>query len=327
MFKKLRIKLICTFMLLLTALVAMLLVSFYIVSERNIKNQEHNQPFNITEKIKINDEDDHSKKESMEELKIELIIIGLVSVIPLLFLSIIVANASIKPVEEAYNAQKRFIADASHELKTPIAVINTNLDVLEDNKQDTIASQEKWFNYIKFQTGRMSKLIENLLYLAKSDNNEMLGTVSDFNLSDAITNILLSFEAVAFEKGLKIDYGKVEENIYFKGNKDSIDQLVLILLDNAAKYAYKNSEIKVSLSVKKQKIYFAVENDCDTIPKENLEKLFDRFYRIEESRARQGGGYGLGLSIAKSIAEKNHGKIEAKSQDNKVKFIVEFSIA
>ena len=190
MFKKLRIKLICTFMLLLMALVAMLLVSFYIVSERNIKKEEHNQPFNITEKIKINDEDYHSKKESMEELKIELIIIGLVSLIPLFFLSIIVANASIKPVEEAYNAQKRFIADASHELKTPIAVINTNLDVLEDNKQDTIASQEKWFNYIKFQTGRMSKLIENLLYLAKSDNNEMLGMVSDFNLSDAITNIL-----------------------------------------------------------------------------------------------------------------------------------------
>ena len=76
---------------------------------------------------------------------------------------------------------------------------------------------------------------------------------------------------------------------------------------------------------KKQKIYLAVENECDAIPNENLEKLFDRFYRIEESRARQGGGYGLGLSIAKSIVEKNHGKIEAKSQDNKVKFILEFS--
>lgn len=327
MFKKLRIKLIFTFMVLLTALLSILLVSFYLVSEKNAKNQEHKQSFNITEKIKVNDEDDQNKKESMEILKGELIIIGLVSLIPLLFLSMIVADASIKPVEEAYNAQKRFIADASHELKTPIAVINTNLDVLEDNKQNTIASQEKWFNYIKFQTGRMSKLIENLLYLAKSDNNEILGTVSDFNLSDAITNILLSFEAVAFEKGLKIDYNEVEENIYFKGNKDSIDQLILILLDNAAKYAYKNSEIKVALSVKKQKIYFAVENDCDTIQKENLEKLFDRFYRIEESRARQGGGYGLGLSIAKSIVEKNHGKIQAKSYDNKVKFIIEFSIA
>lgn len=399
MFKKLRIKLIFTFMVLLTALVSMLLVSFYIVSEKNAKNDQYNQLANVIDKVKgserqvntdatviayyIPDKSDftiYSKveieqdefkdglkkiveskeqkgfavidnhqfsylikntqsgleiilndssyyQESMNKLKFELSMIGLVSLIPLFFLSIIVANAAIKPVEEAYNAQKRFIADASHELKTPIAVINTNLDVLEDNKQGTIASQAKWFNYIKFQTGRMSKLIENLLYLAKSDNNEMLGTVSDFNLSDAITNILLSFEAVAFEKGLKIDYSEVEENIYFKGNKDSIDQLVLILLDNAVKYAYKNSEIKVSLSVKKQKIYFAVVNACDTIQKENIEKLFDRFYRIEESRARQGGGYGLGLSIGKSIVEKNHGKIEVKSQDNKVEFVVEFSIA
>ena len=137
---------------------------------------------------------------TIKRLVITSFIVGPISLIFLFIVSIFIANKSIKPVEAAYNSQKRFIADASHELKTPLAIINTNIELINSNEEDTIKNQKKWINYISFQTERMSNLVNNLLYLAKADNNEILGVISKFNLSDAIMSQLLSFEAIMYEQ-------------------------------------------------------------------------------------------------------------------------------
>lgn len=251
--------------------------------------------------------------------------VGILSLGGLFLVSVFIANKSIKPVEEAFKAQKQFIADASHELKTPLAIINTNMDLLLVNKEDIIENQRKWIDYIRYQTDRMSKLISNMLFLAKADNNEQLGIVSTFNISDIVTNQLLMFEAILYENNLEL-ISNIEENIDFKGDKEGIIQLVGILIDNAIKNSYTDTKIKVNMYKKKQKLYFSVENRGDTIKGDDLEKIFERFYRGDSSRQREKGGYGLGLSIAKLIVDKNTGKINCISEDNNTTFYVVLNI-
>ena len=266
--------------------------------------------------------EESSHKQFLKRLIITSSIIGVASLILLFFISLIIAKRAIKPVEEAYNSQKRFIADVSHELKTPLAIINTNIDLLNSNKNDTIKNQKKWIDYIAFQTDRMSKLVSNLLYLAKADNNEILGEEVEFNLSDVVMNQALNFEAILYENNIELDCD-IKENISFKGNKEGFNQLIGILIDNAIKHSFKDTEIKISLKEDKQKIHLSVENTGENIPKEDLEKIFERFYRVDKSRAREKGGYGLGLSIAKTIVEKYNGKIYAESEKNRTIFHVE----
>jgi len=266
--------------------------------------------------------EESSHKQFLKRLIITSSIIGVASLILLFFISLIIAKRAIKPVEEAYNSQKRFIADVSHELKTPLAIINTNIDLLNSNKNDTIKNQKKWIDYIAFQTDRMSKLVSNLLYLAKADNNEVLGEEVEFNLSDVVMNQALNFEAILYENNIDLDCD-IKENISFKGNKEGFNQLIGILIDNAIKHSFKDTEIKIILKENKQKIHLSVENIGENIPKEDLEKIFERFYRVDKSRAREKGGYGLGLSIAKTIVEKYNGKIYAESEKNRTIFHVE----
>lgn len=261
---------------------------------------------------------------TIKRLVITSFIVGPISLIFLFIVSIFIANKSIKPVEAAYNSQKRFIADASHELKTPLAIINTNIELINSNEEDTIKNQKKWINYISFQTERMSNLVNNLLYLAKADNNEVLGVISKFNLSDAIMSQLLSFEAIMYENNLMLD-SDIQNDIEFTGDKESINQVIGILMDNAIKHSYEKSSINVELKERKQKILLSVTNKGDTIPKEDIDKIFDRFYRVDKARAREKGGYGLSLSIAKSIVEKYKGKVGVTSENNITTFNIELS--
>ena len=272
--------------------------------------------------VEIVFQDSSMYENTMDRLIITCFVIGTVSIALLSLVSIVVVNKSIKPVEEAYESQKRFIADASHELKTPLAVVKTNIEVLNANEEDTIKNQKKWVDYISFQTDRMAKLVNNLLYLAKADNNEALGVETKFNISDGIMNQILSFEAVIFENNLNLKCD-IAENIEFKGDKEGINQLVGIFIDNAIKHAFKDTDIEVELKEKKQRIYFSVKNKGETIPEEDIDMIFDRFYRVDKSRAREKGGYGLGLSIAKSIVEKYKGKIRVESKDNSTIFTAE----
>lgn len=240
------------------------------------------------------------------------IIIGSVGVIIIFGISVLLANWTIKPVDKAWQQQKQFFADASHELKTPLTVISANTDVILSNENETVKSQSKWLNYIKEETKRMTKLVNSMLYIAKYDSNEMKLAADRFSLSEVMSSICLQFESIIYESG-KLLETDIEDNIYFKGDEDKIKQLVNILLDNAHKYSTENGRITARLSEdqKTGKISLSVANTSNYIEPDKMNKLFDRFYRLDCSRNRKTGGSGLGLNIAKSIVEAHGGSIKA----------------
>lgn len=258
-------------------------------------------------------------------LKIFLIV-GSLSLIVLFIISIYFTNKAIKPLEETFIKQKQFIADASHELRTPLTIIKTNVSILNENKQQTVESQGKWVNYIDSQASRMSTLINEMLSLANLDANKKKGEVTKFELDKILRDALLVFEVVIFEKGLVLEE-HINDNVFINGEKDQIKKLISILMDNAIKYTNKNGKIVVYLSLEKSKVRLEVKNTGDGIEKEHLEKIFERFYRVDNSRDRGTGGYGLGLSIAKAITEEHKGKIYAESVVGEyTSFIVELPI-
>jgi signal transduction histidine kinase len=239
-------------------------------------------------------------------------IVGLIMLIVIFFLSRYFANRSITPVKEAFEKQKQFIADASHELKTPLAIINTNTDVLLANREDTIENQAKWLHYIKSETERMSGLTNDLLYLTQIDDSRSSMIHAKFNMSDAVETIILTMEAVIFEKNISLDYS-IEPQLMVHGNSEQIKQVILILLDNAVKYSRAKGSVNVSLKKQNNDVVLAVSNTGEGIAAEHLDRIFDRFYRTDASRARKHGGHGLGLAIARSIVEQHKGEIYARS--------------
>ncbi|QLG37839.1 HAMP domain-containing histidine kinase [Paenibacillus sp. E222] len=239
-------------------------------------------------------------------------VVGLIMLIVIYFLSRYFANRSITPVKEAFEKQKQFIADASHELKTPLAIINTNTDVLLANREDTIENQAKWLHYIKSETERMSGLTNDLLYLTQIDDSRSSMIHTKFNMSDAVETIILTMEAVIFEKNISLDYS-IEPQLMVHGNSEQIKQVILILLDNAVKYSRAKGSVNVSLKKQNNDVLLAVSNTGEGIAPENLDRIFDRFYRTDASRARKNGGHGLGLAIARSIVEQHKGEIYARS--------------
>nr|WP_145404770.1 HAMP domain-containing sensor histidine kinase [Paenibacillus xylanexedens] len=239
-------------------------------------------------------------------------VVGLAMLIVIYFLSRYFANRSIAPVREAFEKQKQFIADASHELKTPLAIINTNTDVLLANQEETIESQAKWLHYIKSETERMSGLTNDLLYLTQMDDSRSNLIHTTFNMSDAVESIILPMEAVIFEKNISLDYN-IEPDLNVHGNREQIKQVILILLDNAVKYSGPKGSVNVTLQKLNHDVMLTVFNTGEGIAPEHLDRIFDRFYRTDSSRARKHGGHGLGLAIARSIVEQHKGEIYAKS--------------
>lgn len=260
---------------------------------------------------------------TLRRLIITFLITFVILMALLSLLSIFLARWAVKPIEKAWEKQKQFVADASHELKTPLTVIATNADVIMSNPDDLVKNQSKWLEYIKTETVRMTKLVSDLLYIAKTDANQTTMNMIEFNMSDTISEICLVFEALMFEKHKNFDYSDIQENIVYKGDEDRIKQLFTILLDNAVKHSPDNANIKVSLTAEKKKIQLVVTNTGETIPKESLDKIFERFYRVDKSRARETGGCGLGLSIAKTIVDNHKGNISVTSKDGEgTSFIV-----
>lgn len=242
----------------------------------------------------------------------------------IVLISILLANWTIKPVAKSWNQQKEFIANASHELKTPLTVISTNIDVVMSSPEDPVKTQSKWLNYIKNETIRMSKLVNNLLCIAKYDANKIQLIYSKINISNLISSICLQYEPLIFEnkKNLVID---IDNNLELVGDEDKIKQVVNILMDNALKYSLNNGTIKVSAKrIKQSSVCITVSNTSENIDKKHLEKIFDRFYRIDDSRNRKTGGSGLGLNIAKTIVESHKGTITAENNDNITSFKITF---
>ncbi|NQX46429.1 GHKL domain-containing protein [Paenibacillus tritici] len=238
--------------------------------------------------------------------------VGLLMLIILYFTSRYFAGRSIAPVREAFDKQKQFIADASHELKTPLTIINTNADVLLANSDDTIRNQAKWLQYIKSETERMTRLTNDLLYLTEMDDSRTAMLHTRFNISEAVENIILTMEAVIFEKNITFSYD-LQPELTVHGNSEQLKQVVMILLDNAVKYTNPKGAVHLSLYKHNSDVLLSASNTGEGIAAEHLTRIFDRFYRTDTSRARKQGGYGLGLAIAKSIVDQHKGRIYAKS--------------
>ncbi|QOS98937.1 HAMP domain-containing histidine kinase [Brevibacterium sp. JNUCC-42] len=249
-------------------------------------------------------------------LFITFLSVGMVMLFVIYVISIYFANRAIKPISDFWDKQKQFIADASHELKTPLAIISANYDALMTNEDETIKSQKKWLEYIQAETTRMIKLVNELLYLAKNDDAEIKLQYFSFDISQAVNNVILSMEAVAFEKDVTI-IQHIEPDVMIKSDMDKIKQVITILLDNAIKYTEQNGRIEISLKKEKKRIVFSIKNSCEGLSKQDLPKLFDRFYRKDTARTHENGNYGLGLSIAKMIIERLGGRIYAESIESK----------
>ncbi|WP_315111204.1 HAMP domain-containing sensor histidine kinase [Clostridium intestinale] len=263
------------------------------------------------------------QKNTLRSLIYTFTIVAFFMLIIIFLISRFFANRSIQPIKEAFDKQKQFIADASHELKTPLTVINTNVDVLLSNKDDLIHNQSKWLYYIKSEAERMNKLTSDLLYLAQVDYSDVKMIFSDFNLSKAVEHIILTMEGVVFENNIALHYD-IEPNLIVSGNIEQLKQVIMIFLDNAIKYTDKKGKINLSLNKTHNKINLSVTNTGKGIPEEHISKIFNRFYRTDKSRARDSGGYGLGLAIAKAIVEQHNGKISVKSiVDKETTFTIE----
>ena len=223
-----------------------------------------------------------------------------------------------KPVINSFDKQKQFIVDASHELKTPLSVIIASAEALEENPKE-----KKWLNNIKTEAERMNKLVIDLLDLAKSENINDKQNYSINNLSKIIEKTSLTFESLVYENNLELETN-IEDDIMYKCNSDKIKQLLGIFLDNAIKHSNDNSKIFVNLYKNKNNITLEVKNKGKEIPKEDQEKIFDRFYRADVSRNRNENRYGLGLAIAKNIVKNYNGKISVNCKDGYTTFKVMF---
>lgn len=237
------------------------------------------------------------------------ILIYAVSILVAYLLSLAFSVWALKPVQEAFLKQKQFIADASHELKTPIAVIGANIDVLEQDMPDN-----KWLQYIKTENTRMGELVKNLLYLAKNDAGREQMAMLPFDLGDSTACAVLPFESVAFEQGKELEIDIPKNPIPVTGDEAKIKQVVIILTDNAIKNSESDAVIKISAGIENNKAFVKVYNSGHGIPQEEIGKIFNRFYRIDSSRNRSTGGYGLGLAIAQSIANAHGGQITVDSE-------------
>lgn len=261
---------------------------------------------------------DHTAaKNSGRNLLTISIILGIVGLIVFAFLSYYISGLMVRPVEEAFEKQKQFISDASHELKTPIAVVLSNSELLEDQ-----IGQNKQISYIKQECDRMHHLVTSLLTLTKLEQTpyETMEKVN-FSLSDALLERILPLESIAFEKGIRMDE-QIAPDITFCGVKEQLQQVAGILIDNALNHTPEKGKINISLCKTTHHIVFAVSNTGDAIPKEEREILFERFYRVDKARNRASGHYGLGLSIAKTIVTNHKGKIRVECANGTTTFIV-----
>ena len=246
-------------------------------------------------------------EEVITHIKTILVFAVIASIISLIIIYIIAKKVSeliVKPVEDTLEKQKQFISDASLELKTPLAVIEANADVLENEVKDN-----KWLKYIQNEIDSMDKLINELLLLTKIENVDSLKNYEEFNVSEETEMIISMFESMAYEKQIKINTD-IQKDIKLNGNKEDIEHILSTLIDNAIKHTKPEKEISVELYKEKNNIILQVKNMGEPIPEDQREKIFERFYRIDKSRNRSEKRYGLGLAIAKSTVQKYNGKIE-----------------
>ena len=254
-----------------------------------------------------------------------MLLIGLGSFVGIFFLSMGLAYWITKPVERAWNQQRQFVADASHELKTPLTVILSNTDMLLNQCTEADEHSEKRLGNIRAESIRMKGLVEDMLDLARSDAGRLKQQLAPVSVSDTVMDAVLLFEALVFERQKELQY-QIEENLSVLGSGDRLKQLVEILLDNAMKYSPEQGCIWVKLEKNTAKtLRLMVANTGDTMTPEQCRRIFERFYRTDPAR-QNNGGYGLGLSIASSIVTEIGGKIWCESRNGINSFFVQLPL-
>lgn len=237
--------------------------------------------------------------------------ISLAGLLLVFLLVVFFSRMIVLPVAESYEKQKRFITDASHEIKTPLTIIDANTEVLEMEN-----GENEWTTSIRNQICRLTQLTEKLVFLSRMDEESATLNMLDFSLSDAIEETAHPFAAVATAQQ-KTLICNIEPNVTYHGDEAMLRQMISLLLDNAMKYSTENGTIKLSFYTSGKNRILTVWNSADGIPSGKLDVLFERFYRPDSSRSQTTGGHGIGLSVVKAIVSAHKGRISAKSADGK----------
>ena len=247
----------------------------------------------------------------LRDLVLHSLLIGGAALGAFFVVSILLARWAVRPIERAWEKQRQFVADASHELKTPLTVILSNAEMVAREVSGDRQNARRMEN-IQAEGLRMKRLIEEMLTLARSDADETKPTLSQVGLSDLVTESVLLFESALYEDGKHLGY-EIEDGIEVDGEATQLRQLVDILLDNAGKYTARGGTIELLLRRTGRKmVELSVRNEGDPIVGEDLQRIFERFYRVDQAREHH-GGFGLGLSIAQRIVAEHGGRIWAES--------------
>ena len=244
------------------------------------------------------------------------LLIGAAALLVLFGLSWLLSGFVTRPVARTWQNQQQFLSDASHELKTPLTVILSSADLLKTSAQP---EQRQYVDNISVESRRMKALVEDMLTLSRTESGRA-APFAPLDLSDLVTDAALRFEPVAFEAGHPLQYD-IQNGAALSGDRQQLDQLLDILLDNAVKYAAKDAPIRLTLDISGKNAVLAVENPGDPIPPDKLPHLFDRFYRVDDARTGA-GGFGLGLAIAQQIVRRHKGAITAASDARATRFTV-----
>ena len=254
---------------------------------------------------------------TLQELMGSYLQIGLAALVLLLGVSILLARWATRPVAKAWQQQRQFLSDASHELKTPLTVILSNAELLEAAPLDPRPA--RWADNIRSEAKQMKSLVEEMLTLARADNAAPTAVMAEVSLSDLATDCALAFEPVAFEAGKPLE-SDIAPDVTVTGDGDKLRQLVGVLLDNAIKYGRAGGTITLTLRRTDRQARLTVSNPGDPITPEQLGRLFERFYRADASRGEQ-SGFGLGLPIAAAIASEHKGTLKAESDQVSTRFL------
>ena len=252
------------------------------------------------------------ERSTLTALARNLAFIGLGSLAVFFGISLLLAQWAVRPVEKSWKQQRQFVADASHELKTPLTVILSSLDMLEEYDDADPEKRQRWLDNVRASSGQMKTLVEEMLVLARNDNAAQPVNLERCSLSDLVEDDLLLFEPLAFERGKTIRE-EIAEHIEVTGDAALLRRVLDIYLDNACKYSPDGSVITVRLRGEGRRAVLSVHSQGQPIPHDQLERIFERFYRADPSRTQE--GYGLGLAIATELAKLHHGKVWAQSDD------------
>lgn len=258
---------------------------------------------------------DRTSASGWQTLALTLAGVGIAALLVFLVVNLFFSRWALKPVQHAWTQQKRFVADASHELKTPLTVILANSSILLEHPERSIASQSQWVEGTQAEAERMQELVGDLLLLARLDEEEMAPAHEQVDLSGLVEGSLLQFESVAFERGVSLS-SNIAGGLGVQGDESRLHRLVITLVDNACKYAGTGGEVHVGLERNQKDIALTVHNSGPVIAPEDLPHVFDRFYRADKARTRD-GGYGLGLAIAFAVAEEHGGTLSVESSEER----------